>query len=194
MLRRMSVDAGQHKIEQRLAAKERRAAVPADLRAQAATLIGDRIDRLVATRHGPLVAYAATGDEVSVDAVMEGWLAAARPLALPRVVGPGRLDLHLVADLGADLVVGAYGIREPREDLPTLDPGAAATVLVPGVCFDRRGGRIGWGGGFYDRLLPRTVAAWRLGICLEVQLVERVAADPHDAPVDAVVTEAAVYR
>jgi 5-formyltetrahydrofolate cyclo-ligase len=190
----MSVDAGQQKIEQRLAAKERRAAVPGDVRARAAARIGERLDPLLGARPGPLLGYAATGDEVSVDAALRGWLAAARPLALPRVVGPGDLQLHLVTDLDVDLVAGAYGIREPRDVLPTLDPRDVDTVLVPGVCFDRHGGRIGYGGGFYDRLLPRTGAAVRIGICLEVQLVDRVAADPHDAPVDAVVTEGDVYR
>mgnify|MGYP005991094613 CR=1 FL=1 len=190
----MSVDAGQQKIEQRLAAKERRAAVPGDVRARAAARIGERLDPLLGARPGPLRGYAATGDEVSVDAALRGWLAAARPLALPRVVGPGDLQLHLVTDLDVDLVAGAYGIREPRDVLPTLDPQDVGTVLVPGVCFDRHGGRIGYGGGFYDRLLPRTGAAVRIGICLEVQLVDRVAADPHDAPVDAVVTEGDVYR
>ncbi len=63
-------------------------------------------------------------------------------------------------------------------------------MLVPGVAFDLAGGRLGYGGGYYDRLLPLLApAAARVAGAFEVQLVDLVPATPHDLPVDAIVTE-----
>ncbi|HTL75696.1 MAG TPA: 5-formyltetrahydrofolate cyclo-ligase, partial [Casimicrobiaceae bacterium] len=63
-------------------------------------------------------------------------------------------------------------------------------VLVPGVAFDARGGRLGYGGGFYDRLLPGAAgSAPRVAGAFEMQIVDAVPTAPHDVGVDAVVTE-----
>ncbi|GFN29808.1 5-formyltetrahydrofolate cyclo-ligase [Paenibacillus xylaniclasticus] len=102
-----------------------------------------------------------------------------------------------------DLKPGAYGIREP-------DPAAATAcgsvyvpdaVIVPGLAFDRQGGRLGYGAGYYDRYyyaLQSSVRAgsgkpaW-LGFAYEEQLLESIPTDGHDAFMDAVVTDSSVY-
>jgi len=67
--------------------------------------------------------------------------------------------------------------------------------LVPGVAFDKRGGRLGNGAGYYDRLLSQVRADCLLvGICYESQLVSDVVTEPHDVFMDYVITEAALYR
>ncbi|MGH8048823.1 MAG: 5-formyltetrahydrofolate cyclo-ligase [Chthoniobacterales bacterium] len=108
-------------------------------------------------------------------------------LALPRIDGEA-LHFHRVEDFSA-LVSGSFGTREPAGGEKVLLREAAA-VLVPGVAFDRAGARLGRGGGFYDRLLgDPALTARRVAVCFACQLVDRVPVEPHDAEVDAIVTE-----
>ena len=86
-----------------------------------------------------------------------------------------------------------YGVLQPRADAPTVDPSAVELALVPGLAFDRRGGRLGNGGGYYDRLLPTLPAdAPRLGVALEALVVPALPREPHDAAVTHLVTERGV--
>ena len=71
-------------------------------------------------------------------------------------------------------------------------PVAAAeidAILVPAAAFDRRGHRIGYGGGYYDRFLPRATRAVKIGVAFAVQIVEALPEEGHDRAVDAICTE-----
>jgi len=103
---------------------------------------------------------------------------------VPRVVGK-RLVLHPYD--WQRLVRHRFGMLEPAADLPTIDPGTLDVVLVPGVAFDRRGGRMGFGGGFYDGFLP-TTGALRVGITFDDCLLDEVPSDEHDQRMNWVVT------
>lgn len=118
-------------------------------------------------------------------------LAAGKTIAVPRVDKPSRmLELHAVADPQADVVAGPQGIPEPRLACPRVPREAIDFVLVPGVAFDLAGRRLGYGGGYYDRLLPvLSPGARRVAGAFEIQLVDRVPAGPHDLAVDTIVTE-----
>lgn len=118
-------------------------------------------------------------------------LAAGKTVAVPRVDKASRmLELHAIADPQADIVDSDQGIPEPRPACPQVPRDAIDFVLVPGVAFDLAGRRLGYGGGYYDRLLPLLSArAMRVAGAFEVQLVDRVPAAPHDLAVDAIVTE-----
>jgi 5-formyltetrahydrofolate cyclo-ligase len=117
-------------------------------------------------------------------------LARGTTIALPRVNGQTRmLDLHGVTDIAADTAPGYRGIPEPAADLPRIDIRTVDWVLVPGVAFDASGRRLGYGGGYYDRLLallppgtPRIAGAY------DLQVVARVPAAPHDLVVDTIAT------
>jgi 5-formyltetrahydrofolate cyclo-ligase len=76
-----------------------------------------------------------------------------------------------------------------------VEPAIIDFVLVPGLAFDRRGGRLGYGGGFYDKLLADGLSpcAWVVAGAFECQMVEKVPADEHDMPMDVVVTENGHY-
>lgn len=118
-------------------------------------------------------------------------LAAGKTVVVPRVDEQSRmLDLHSITDPERDVVAGLQGIPEPLADRPRVPRDAIDFVLVPGVAFDFRGRRLGYGGGYYDRLLPLLPPrAARIAGAFELQLVDLVPAAPHDIAVDAIVTE-----
>ncbi len=93
-------------------------------------------------------------------------------------------------DTSREIVPGYCGIPEPTLSCAVVLPQDIDWVLVPGVAFDTAGRRLGYGGGFYDRLLPlfpsRTA---RVAGAFDLQLVERVPAAPHDLAIDTIVTE-----
>ena len=116
-------------------------------------------------------------------------------LILPKVGSDG-LGLYEVRDTDRDLVPGTWGIREPIPDrCPLADPQDVDFALVPGLAFDRRGRRLGYGGGFYDRLISGALSEDTplVSGAFEVQMVEEVPVGPSDMPVHAVVTEEGVY-
>jgi 5-formyltetrahydrofolate cyclo-ligase len=125
-------------------------------------------------------------------AVVEHALAAGKRVALPRVdVATRMLSLHEVDDLARDVAPGYRGIPEPHAGTPMILPDAVTFVLVPGVAFDGHGRRLGYGGGFYDRLLPVLRAEVpRVACAFDAQLVDAVPAALHDVTVDLVVTPA----
>ena len=118
-------------------------------------------------------------------------LAAGKLVASPRVDSAARmLSLHCVADLHADVAPGYRGIPEPLPHCALCVPEAIDFVLVPGVAFDVSGRRLGYGGGYYDRLLPLLPeAAPRVAGAFDAQLMPMVPAGPHDLVVDCIVTE-----
>jgi 5-formyltetrahydrofolate cyclo-ligase len=140
-----------------------------------------------------VAAYAALPDEVSMGALLGDVLASGRVLLLPRLTGDA-LEFVAVSDLAA-LRAGRFGVAEPdasgrAEPLATGD-----LVFVPGVAFDARGGRLGRGLGFYDRILPHGVGSPSVfGVAFACQLVAAVPMASHDRRVDGVVTERGVVR
>ncbi len=123
--------------------------------------------------------------------VIAAAFAAGKRVALPRVDSRRRmLELFEVKNLARDVATGFHGIHEPLAHCDAVDPATIDWVLVPGVAFDATCHRLGYGGGYYDRLLPLVPATSpRIGGAFDVQIVERVPAAPHDIAVDAVVTE-----
>lgn len=123
--------------------------------------------------------------------LLEAALALGKVVGAPRV-NPGKrmLETYAITDLERDLGPGFLGIDEPLPHCGPLALDAIDWVLVPGVAFDTQGHRIGYGGGYYDRLLPLLRSdARRVAGAFELQVVEQVPAAMHDLQVDAVVTE-----
>ena len=117
-------------------------------------------------------------------------LAAGKSVIVPRVDTDARvLALHRVRDLEASIERGYRGIPEPRHDTPLASAAEVALALVPGVAFDPRGRRLGYGGGYYDRLLPLLAPdVPRIAGAYELQIVDDVPAAAHDISVDVIVT------
>ena len=124
-------------------------------------------------------------------------LASGKRIVVPYCVN-NELELFLLQDMG-ELSIGAYKILEPRPELRSV-PGKRGTpaeldlVMVPGVAFDRRGGRMGHGFGYYDKLLQHARPESPLvALAFECQLFPEIPTQAHDIFMDKVITESAVY-
>lgn len=108
----------------------------------------------------------------------------------PRCVGSALAWHHW--SLGEAWAIGSFGIREPHASAPMVDPGEVDLLLVPAVACDRRGYRLGYGGGFYDRLLshPDWQHVPTVGIVFSFAHVPELPADPWDKPLQAVCSDA----
>jgi 5-formyltetrahydrofolate cyclo-ligase len=109
---------------------------------------------------------------------------------LPRVSGK-TLELFYVRDIKKDLKPGIYGIMEPDRDscVPAkyTEPDLA---VVPGVGFDRHKNRLGYGGGYYDRLLPKlSKNIQKIALCFQAQIVDLLPSFAHDIRVDKIISE-----
>ena len=157
------------------------------------TIVRDIVETSVYRRSHTVMAYASFGSELQTDGFVHHVLDQGKTLLLPRVDRQRELlEVYRVRDPVQDLRVGTWGIREPRPDRCTrVEPAIIDFVLVPGLAFDRRGGRLGYGGGFYDKLLADGLSqgAWLVAGAFECQMVEKVPVDEHDMPMDVVVTE-----
>lgn len=156
--------------------------------------IAERIVGMMAFRHARVVmAYNTFGSEVHTDAFIRVVREGGKRLVLPRIDrGRDCLALYQVDGEHA-LKAGVWGIREPDPVLcAPVSPGELDFVLTPGVAFDRRGGRIGYGKGYYDRLLASCLEEggrpWTVAGAFDVQLVDAVPLEEHDVPVHAVAT------
>lgn len=141
-----------------------------------------------------IAAYSSFGSEYDTAALLEAARAAGKRLLLPRVdKAAGRIELKRVQDPRADLVAGVWGIREPSTACPPANAEEADFVLVPGVAFTRQGDRLGYGGGYYDRLLPMLrLDAARIAAAFSLQVVDSIPLAPHDQRVHCVVTESGI--
>ncbi len=135
-----------------------------------------------------IAVYAALPGEVSVCAAVDAWLAAGKQVLYPRVVGPGKMVLVSVESRD-QLSAGKFGIMEPNGDPWS---GAVDVVLVPGLAFDFAGHRLGFGAGFYDRFVEANPTR-TLGIAFDWQMHRSLPAEPHDQPMDAVLTDRRLY-
>ena len=97
----------------------------------------------------------------------------------------------LINDPEKDLAPGYYNIPEPDPQRALrVEPGEIDAAVIPGSVFDTNGGRLGYGGGYYDRFLVNDAPqAKRIGFAFELQLVDKVPLEPHDQPLDILITE-----
>ena len=110
-----------------------------------------------------------------------------KTVGLPRMLPGRRMEVRR-CDPDRPLVKVSFGISEPGEDCPLIQREDIALTLVPAVCYDRRGFRLGFGGGYYDRWLEH-FSGVTVGLCREAVLQDRVPTEAHDAKVGILLTE-----
>jgi len=158
-----------------------------------AVAAGQVVDGLAAWLAGiaptTVVAYRAMTGEVSLDALVAAdrhhrW-------ATTRTPTEGDLTVH---HWNGPTERHRYGFDQPTADVPAIAPGSIGVVLVPGLLFDRRGGRLGHGKGYYDRLLAALPGAVTVGVTLDALIVRALPTRPHDVPMAWLASESGVRR
>ncbi len=141
--------------------------------------------------------YLNTRSEVSTDPIVSWCISHGKRVIIPVTNRPSRrLIFSEVRDPGRELELGTFGIREPKpESLRPVPLEEAEVALVPGVAWDHRGYRIGYGGGYYDRTINSLRShLLSIGLAYEFQIVNRVPTNRYDQPVDKLVTERRVIN
>ena len=171
--------------------KQRRAAISMIERAELSARISEKALSLPEYAESDTVlCYCSVRDEVITWPLLRHILDSGRVLALPAIEG-SRMAVRRVTDLDG-LVPGKMGILEPKSG-PEVFPESIGLALVPGLGFDLTGGRIGYGGGYFDRYLA-LVPGLKAGLCFSAQITEELPREPHDVPMDALITENQIYR
>lgn len=144
---------------------------------------------------GLIMFYAGFKNEVGTDEMMEEAMALGKKIALPVTARTKDIKPYRVSDLKKDLAPGRFGILEPRiEKKSEIGAKEIDLIIVPGIAFDRRGYRLGFGAGCYDRFLhslsPRPFS---IGLAFEFQVVPRLPSEGHDEKLEMVITEKRIY-
>jgi 5-formyltetrahydrofolate cyclo-ligase len=176
-----------------LAARE---AMPPDARRAASDIITQWLCSLDVYREaGSVLTYMSFGAELDTHRFFGCLLQDGKMAVMPRIDKASKsLRLHRV-DSQADLVDGVWGIREPRADAPQVAITDLDMVLMPGLAFDRAGNRLGYGAGYYDRLLALTLEKpVRVAAAFDCQVVDTVPVGPADQPVHLLLTDSQLIR
>lgn len=148
-------------------------------------------------RHSIFV-YVSFRSEVSTFDLIDALIRLGKRVTVPVTrVEEKRLDAIEITSRENDLIPGYCDIPEPREELLNsrqVAPHDIDTILLPGSVFDERGGRFGYGGGFYDRFLAANPSAARIGLAFDLQIVAVAPLQEHDELLDLVVTETRVIH
>ena len=146
--------------------------------------------------------FVSTRSEIDTEPLLDALRKRGVDVVLPRVstgLIPPRLRFHRV-ERRSELVFGIFGLLEPGPNFPELAAQDIDVFMVPGLAFDKRGARIGYGGGYYDELAayvrahPDATTARFVGYAFDFQLVETCPSGEWDVPLDAIVTDERVVR
>jgi 5-formyltetrahydrofolate cyclo-ligase len=188
---------GRAKPDTRRLLLSRRDALTERVRADRSRAICMRAAVLIEARceAGSIVAlYAHKGSEVETTVLDEQLRAGGFRIAYPRVVSDARVLAFHEVRIDELALVPRWGLREPGALATAVPLDEITAFIIPGLAFDRSGGRIGWGKGHYDATLTDAHAnAIRIGLAFECQVVDNVPREPHDVPLDAIMTEVATH-
>jgi len=182
--------------ELRKATLAARDALPAaERRAKSAAIAARLLARpeIKDSRH--IMLYVSFRSEVETMDLLHRFLAGGKRLSLPFThVQEKYLDAIPITDPDRQLVPGYCDIPEPSPEArkTITSPEEIQAIILPGSVFDLRGGRFGYGGGFYDRYVLQAPQAWRIGLAFDVQIVPEAPLQPHDQLLDLVITESRV--
>jgi len=189
----VSITTAEEKARLRTAIRAQLAAMPENIRrAEDDALFSAFLSLPEVERADTIFLFCGTGTEPDTSRLFPPLLARGKRLALPRM-RPGRqMEVRQFCP-DRPLVKHPFGISEPDEGCPLLAPEDIDLVLVPALCYDKKGFRLGMGGGYYDRWLAR-YSGPAMGLCREGLLRDALPLEPHDRPVDVVITPTQVIH
>lgn len=170
-----------------------RDAMPAALRQEKSAAIAQRLRELpMLAQARTLFTYVNFRSEVETAGLLNEWLAAGKRVCVPlTLVAESRLIAYPITDPALDLIPGYCRIPEPDASrLAPVDPRDIELIILPGSVFDLHGGRLGYGGGYYDRFISQQApTAHRLGLAFELQVTAALPLLAHDQRLHTLVTE-----
>ncbi len=139
--------------------------------------------------------YVSFREEVDTSMLLNAAWKTGKTVAVPRVLDKHSMEFYRISSR-EDLVHGYQGISEPKNGMKKAEIPCKkqAVMLLPGAAFDRKGNRIGYGKGFYDRYLQENPCFYKIGLAFSVQCTEEIPAEKTDVCVDMVITEQGEYR
>ena len=166
-----------------------RASISPPERARLADLVEETLFGIPEVRSaGSVLLFYSFGTEVATGGMAARIVGSGKRLLLPYLTDEGAMEAAEVRQ-GESLDPTDYGPREPRSR-DAVDPSAVDLVIAPGLAFDRRGNRLGYGGGHYDRFLARMGGeTLRVGVAFSLQIVASVPVEPGDESVHIVATD-----
>ena len=136
-----------------------------------------------------VMAYTSKEKEVNTVPLITALLKRGNPVVVPIIVKEDvSLRLSYLRDLSV-LVPSTFGVPEPIGSEIPVAPGDVDTIILPMLGFDRTGGRIGYGAGYYDRFLEKNPNLRKIGIAFTCQEIEKLPVDEKDSPMDSIITE-----
>lgn len=135
-----------------------------------------------------LMVYASFGSEVETYGIIDELLGTDTKIAYPRCNDDGTMSFHVIESY-ADLHEGMYRISEPDASLPLAEITDKTVCLVPGLAFTEKGGRLGYGGGYYDRFLMENPDIYTIALSYEALITDEIPLMQHDLMVNSIVTE-----
>jgi len=163
--------------------REKQAMTPQDIAIRSESLCSMVLNTDAYRTTKTIYGYLPFNQEVDLRPLLYQALKDGKQVALPKCCGR-EMRFILISDL-SKIQRSPFGAPEPIADAPIADD-KTALVLVPGLAFDRRGYRIGYGGGYYDRFLSREPNHPTIALCFDFQYFPRLEAEDHDIPVNLV--------
>jgi len=136
--------------------------------------------------------YISTKDEVSTRDLIKNHFGTKKIIVPKSHTKSNTLTLHEIGSI-KDTAKGSYSILEPNAHTKIVSPQNIAISIIPGIAFDKKGHRVGYGKAYYDKI-ANSLTGLKIGLAYEVQIVNNIPAQKHDIPVDIIITEKAVYR
>ena len=140
-----------------------------------------------------IMGYLAFGKELSVDGILKQALADGKRVYVPEIISQTEIravELESFTDFAYD----RFGIRSVPEPVKVCNPKILDLVLVPAVAYDRAGNRMGMGAGYYDRFLPQTENAIKIGVAYDALLQDELPYNEYDVPVPYLVSESGIVK
>ena len=138
-----------------------------------------------------LLLYCGMGSEPDTLRLLPFLFSTGKAVCLPRCLPGNQMEARLV-QRDSQLVRHPYGMLEPGLDCPVIPAEQIDLALIPGLAFDRSGGRLGRGGGYYDRWLTG-FSGITIALCRDGLLLDTIPRLPHDVGVKLVITETSLY-
>ena len=190
------IEIKQRKNELREAYKEKRRLLSPEEKREKDGKICELFMSLVSYRYSDtILMYSPLKNEIDVLPIGKNALEKNKNVAFPLCDSTkSTMTYHLVTDVDNDLKKGSFGILEPHSFLPEFNMKQTnAVILVPGLVFDKKGYRIGYGKGYYDRYLS-SFKGTKIGICYSDFILDEVPRGRFDTSVDFIITEKGVKK